>query len=350
MSDPSVAAAAGPDRAAGRRRVVTFVLVVVVAAAVVVARPDPLAWAARTIEGRDPTVTALSGPARLGDPVNVLVVGSDAREDLRGIEGRFGELTGARADVVVVVRIGRGSVQALSVPRDLRVRTPERGVEPLATVLDTGGRASLVRVVRETLGVPIHHYVEVGFAGVVDIVDAAGGIEWSAPERIRDTRSGLEMDAGDQVLDGATVLAYLRSRSMEVRRDGAWHPLPDDDLARTQRHQELVADVLDQVQQQPDAIVERLDVVRDHVEVDPSLTAWTLLRLGRDLRPLERQDVSWLVLPVTGPDASSLVSPFPPTHVGARYWVELDELAAPPVLAELGGLAQTVEEDADDQQ
>ena len=151
-----------------------------------------------------------------------LVVGTDSRENLPDdLEGKFGDFAGARADVIMLMQVASDEVQLLSIPRDLRVEIPGHGVNKVNAAYAFGGPELLVETMSRETGIRINHYLEVDFGGFAGIVDALGGIELDFPAPARDLKSGLEVEeAGTQVVDGATALAYARSRSYEVAGRG----------------------------------------------------------------------------------------------------------------------------------
>ena len=70
----------------------------------------------------------------------------------------------------------------LSIPRDTFVPNARAGDE--AFKIDAAlyeGPTQLVSAVEEDFGIPIQHYVEVGFDGFVNIVNAVGGIKMDFP-------------------------------------------------------------------------------------------------------------------------------------------------------------------------
>ena len=77
--------------------------------------------------------------------------------------------------VLYVPTEGRPAI--ISVPRDSYVEIPGIGANKInaAYAEALGGPATLVRTSEQASGVWIDHYVEIGFAGFVDIVDAVGG-------------------------------------------------------------------------------------------------------------------------------------------------------------------------------
>jgi polyisoprenyl-teichoic acid--peptidoglycan teichoic acid transferase len=156
-----------------------------------------------------------------GAPMHVLVVGSDSRAAVTNEPDEFGTpqmVTGQRSDTIMVVRVDPDEDRAavLSVPRDLWVPIASGGVNRINTAFEKGPDV-LVRTVSDALGIPIHHYVEIDFAGFRDIVSAVGGVGVFFPTPARDLVTGLQVDRGGCVeLDGGRALAYVRSRNYEA--------------------------------------------------------------------------------------------------------------------------------------
>ena len=69
--------------------------------------------------------------------------------------------------------------------------------------------------------------------GVAGLVDAVGGIEVCPKENMKDKLAGLNIKKGCQEVDGATALAYARSR----------HASATGDIDRVRRQREVVAAV-----------------------------------------------------------------------------------------------------------
>lgn len=176
-----------------------------------------------------------------------LVVGSDSRENLpEDLEGSFGDFGGERADVIILMQVAGDSLQLLSIPRDLRVEIPGQGVNKVNAAFAFGGPELLVDTVARETGIAINHYLEVDFGGFAGIVDALGGIELDFPYPARDAKSGLSVEeAGSQTVDGATALAYARSRMYEELRDGSWVAGSGGDIARTGRQREVLLEIMD---------------------------------------------------------------------------------------------------------
>ena len=77
-----------------------------------------------------------------------------------------------------------------------------------------GGPKLLVETVETNTDLRIDNYIEIGFTGFVDIVDAVGGITVCPETAINDPKAGhLKMKKGCQEVDGHTALDYSRSRA-----------------------------------------------------------------------------------------------------------------------------------------
>jgi LCP family protein required for cell wall assembly len=231
-----------------------------------------------------------------------LVVGTDSRENLpEDLEGKFGDFEGARADVIMLMQVVGDEVQLLSIPRDLRVEIPGHGVNKVNAAYAFGGPDLLVDTVSRETGIAINHYLEVDFGGFAGIVDALGGIELDFPAPARDLKSGLQVDeAGTQVVDGATALAYARSRSYEELRDGEWQSAGGGDIERTGRQREVLLKILDRASS-PGGMIRSplvLQQVTSNLKGDSSATPLRLLRTAWAFRSADTTKA--MTLPVVG--------------------------------------------------
>ncbi len=269
-----------PPRRRTFRRVVITLLVL---ANLIVFGGLGLAWYVGDRMDRVPVDGLTAGAG----PVNYLIVGSDSRENLPDdLEGSFGDFGGARADVIMIAHAAGGELQLLSLPRDLKVEIPGSGINKINAAYAFGGPALLVETVTAATGLPIAHYLEVDFAGFAEIVDALGGIELDFPYAARDKKSGLSVEAGTTRVNGATALAYARSRSYQERRDGDWVSVDADDIGRTHRQQEVIGAILDKARSVRGVIglPGTALAVGSHLTVEEGFSPIDLLRAGWDFR------------------------------------------------------------------
>ena len=101
----------------------------------------------------------------------------------------------------------------LSIPRDSYVTIPGHGENKINAAFAFGGPKLLVKTVEQNTGVRIDNYVEIGFAGFVDVVDAVGGITVCPETAINDPKAGnLKLKKGCQEVDG-TPRSATRARA-----------------------------------------------------------------------------------------------------------------------------------------
>ena len=99
-----------------------------------------------------------------------------------------------------------GTVHLVSIPRDTMI-TLNGNTEKINAAFAYGGAASAVNAVSKLAGVPITHFVEVGFEGVIDVVDYVGGVWVNVPEPF--SGGGYYFDAGEQLVCGAVQFFHL---------------------------------------------------------------------------------------------------------------------------------------------
>ena len=230
-----------------------------------------------------------------------LVVGSDSREGLDNLE-HFGAFGGERGDVIMLVRLdpATGGAGILSLPRDLWVDIPGHGPDRINAAYSLGGPALMVETVHRNLGVEVNHYVEIGFTGFIELIDEVGGIEIAFPYPARDLSSGLDVEAGSQLLDGESALAYARSRKYQELKNGSWVSVGANDIGRTKRQQEVVGAILAKLKS-PGSIAEAGQItalLAQHITIDASLASSSVAGLAWDFRGLLTGGIKGSTLPV----------------------------------------------------
>ena len=166
-----------------------------------------------------------------------LLVGSDSRDGLSKEEQKrlgTGSVGGQRTDTMMLLYVPPSGKPALiSIPRDSYVAIPGHGKNKINAAFAFGGAKLLTQTVEQATGLRVDHYLEIGFGGFVDIIDAVDGIEMCVPRDIKDKNSHLNVKKGCQTMDGVTALAYVRMRYAD----------PEGDLGRVKRQREMVAAV-----------------------------------------------------------------------------------------------------------
>jgi len=234
-----------------------------------------------------------------GGELMFLVVGSDSRARLDDLNN-FGQAGGARGDVVMLVRVdSSGSAQMLSIPRDLRVEIPGHGTNKINAAYAFGGPSLMVETIKTNLNVSVNHYVEIDFVGFQAIIDEVGGIEVSFPYPARDAKSGLDVPAGDQILNGEQALAFARSRRYEEQQNGSWVSVEANDIGRTQRQQTVMKALVSRLKS-PSSIAEAGDVasaMSRNMTIDASLADASPASLLWDFRGVITGSIEGATLP-----------------------------------------------------
>jgi LCP family protein required for cell wall assembly len=230
-----------------------------------------------------------SDSAASSEGTNWLIVGSDSRAELTE-EQRAEYATGAPeselTDTIMLLHTGSGPTTLVSIPRDSIVDIPGHGRHKINSAYGRGGGADgggpelLVRTVEGATGLHIDHYIEIGFLGLVSVVDAVGGVEMCVPEAIRDPKAALDIEAGCQTLDEATALGYVRTRATA-----------SSDFGRVERQRAFISALLDKAMSpatllNPFRMVPLATGLSGSVAVDEGTHVWHLAQLGLAMRGL----------------------------------------------------------------
>jgi LCP family protein required for cell wall assembly len=250
---------------------------------------------ARSVFNRIETIPLADVLTADGDGTNYLIVGSDSRsvEDIvdAGLNpGAFEEGGGQRSDTMLLLRFVDGEAKMMSIPRDLFVPIAETDGSSKINAAYNGGPRRLVLTIQQSLGLPIHHYMEVDFVSFAKLVDALGGITIDFPNPAFDTSSGLDVrQAGPNELDGAQALAFVRSRHYVDVVNGVQQPDPTADLGRVQRQQQFLTAVFGKLgeSKNPFTLAKAASSTTDGLRIDDTLGLTDAIRFAWRLRALD---------------------------------------------------------------
>lgn len=237
----------------------------------------------------------------IDDVLNVLVVGSDRREGLSEEEQQelgTGEIGGDRTDTIMLMRLDPSTeeVAMLSFPRDLLVsrcdgsRGKINAAYHIGERSDVGGPSCLVQTITEMSGLPVHHFVEVDFAGFLELVDIVDGVTVYLEEAIDDPLAKLDLEAGCHQLSGVEALGFVRHRAS------------DSDYGRIARQQRFIKELV----REASSVGSLLNVPRlfqmvetgaSAVTTDESLTLDKMRRIAFTLRDLDNEHLAARTVP-----------------------------------------------------
>lgn len=170
----------------------------------------------------------------------ILVLGSDQRSDDNAEPGSTTEGP-SRADTIMLMRVGGGQNQRLSIARDTRVDIPGRGRQPINAALAIGGPTLAVRTVEDYLGIDVNHVMLASFDDFPPLIDAMGGLTYEGACVVGRVNGGyanggvtVRVPAGEPTqLNGEQALALARTRRNECRPN-------ETDLSRARRQQKII--------------------------------------------------------------------------------------------------------------
>ncbi|MFE9373878.1 LCP family protein [Streptomyces sp. NPDC006711] len=249
----------------------------------------------------------LTPAASATSDLNILIVGSDSRAGKNAARAGGGDATG-RSDTTLLLHVygGRKKAALVSIPRDTIVDRPActtaSGTELAAregvmfnSVYETGGAPCAVAAVEALSGgLRVNHYVEVGFNGFAELMDALGGTDITLAKPIDDQQSGLHLPAGKHHLNGQQALDLVRTR----------HGVGNgSDLGRIQLQHQFLTALIGRISggrllSDPAGLFEVADAATKSLTTDSSLAhVGDLASLAYSMRGLTARDVQMVTLP-----------------------------------------------------
>lgn len=255
----------------------------------------------------------IQNDARKGEPINILIIGTDERLG-DGNKGYGDNDSEGHADTTVLLHVSadRDHATALSIPRDLMTDIPD-----CETIQDDGttkiipgaqqvrfnesygqnGRdpGCTWRTVESLTGVEINHFMMADFQAVKDLSTAVGGVEVCLAKDIDDPKSHLKLDAGTHRVEGEEALAFVRTRS------SVGH---GSDLSRIELQQQFLASMARSVKASgdltnPKKLWDLADTATRALTVDTGIgSIGSLQDLALDLAAVNVKDISFVTLPV----------------------------------------------------
>ncbi len=293
-------------------------------------------WASSKITHVGALTSYADRPAQ-GAGTDWLLAGSDSRDTLTPEQvkqyhtGSSASISGSRTDTIMILHYGATGPDLISIPRDSYVAIPaytdSKGAQHSAShgkinsAYDLGGPQLLVQTVEENFGIRIDHYLEIGFLGIVNMVNTAGGVHVCLKQPIHDRYSGANLAAGCQTLNGTEALAYVRSR----------YSLPNSDISRMSDQQAFIRALVDAsvrpgVYLNPFTFYPFLGAVLNSVAADDGTGLYALLNMAWHCRPLASGGGTVGTMPIA--DESYFVS-------GIGDAVRIDKTKAAEVVAAL---------------
>lgn len=218
----------------------------------------------KKMENQDNVVDDNTPAKKLTEPFTLLLLGVDSEKDGLNANQAF------NGDTLMMITFNPNTLNAtmFSIPRDTYVPIACRnGAENKINSSAASGTKCVIDTIEDLTDIDIDYYVKVNFKGVVDLVDAIGGIDVDVPvdfcEQNSDRLFGdkeICLKKGYQHLDGEEALAFSRHRKT----------LPRGDFQRVE-HQQMVVEAMAAKAKSiktVDEFYEILDAVSKNIDTD----------------------------------------------------------------------------------
>lgn len=250
-----------------------------------------------------------------GDPVNVLLLGSDSRISA-GDPSQWQKGAGL-TDAIMVAQVSgdRQHAYLMSIPRDSWVDVPGHGMRKINAAFGLGGPALAVATVEQLTGIRLDHVAVADFESFATMTDELGGVEITLPEGM-DTLlyekdedgqfKEITLPPGEHLLSGDEALAYARQRA----------GVPGGDFGRVQRQQNWIRAIMQAAYREnlltdPVGLTRFLETVGRTIAVDEGFTIEEMRALALSMGDIRPPDVAYLTVPHNGtavsPDGQSIV-------------------------------------------
>ena len=147
-----------------------------------------------------------------------------------------------RGDVNILLTVNPNTAQVnlQVIPRDTFVYIPSRGGSSKLSYSGWwGGVQSSIDSIEDKFGVGINYYAKINFNGLVDLVDALGGV--TVNSHYTYTAGEYSFVKGENFVYGEKALMFVRARKM----------LPENELSRGQHQMELIKGIFRKFAENP---------------------------------------------------------------------------------------------------
>ncbi|HEL2216699.1 TPA: LCP family protein [Streptococcus suis] len=214
-------------------------------------------------------------PIDATEPLTILLMGVDMDQATRG-----GDWEGGRSDSMILVTVNPKTKETnmMSLTRDIMVEIAEANGESSGTVeklnhsYSYGQAPMAIATIEKMMDITIDRYIEINMDGLVELVDAVGGIEVNNtlgfPISISEHEPAYTsiVQPGQQLVNGDQALVYAR-----MRYDDS-----EGDIGRQRRQREVITAIikkllqLDGLTQYKKILTAISNNMRTNIEISPA--------------------------------------------------------------------------------
>lgn len=187
--------------------------------------------------------------------INIAFFGSDSRD--------LSNMNSGRADTIMIISVNptKKSIKLISIPRDTYVNVPGYGKTKINHSYAYGQEQLAIKTINSNFGLNITEYVTINFEGLINVINAVGGVDINISKEERDVLNDYLAESysimgkeyvpmteyGDVHLNGEQALAHCRDRYV------------GSDFTRAERQREVLTEVMGKISQK--SFGEMLDLV-----------------------------------------------------------------------------------------
>ncbi|MGQ7361456.1 LCP family protein [Streptococcus suis] len=214
-------------------------------------------------------------PIDATEPLTILLMGVDMDQATRG-----GDWEGGRSDSMILVTVNPKTKETnmMSLTRDIMVEIAEANGESSGTVeklnhsYSYGQAPMAIATIEKMMDINIDRYIEMNMDGLIELVDAVGGIEVNNtlgfPISISEHEPAYTsiVQPGKQLVNGDQALVYARMRYDD----------PEGDIGRQRRQREVITAIikkllqLDGLTQYKKILTAISNNMRTNIEISPA--------------------------------------------------------------------------------
>ena len=203
--------------------------------------------------------------------INIAFFGSDSRD--------LANMNSGRADTIMVISVNpiKKSIKMISIPRDTYVSVPGHGKTKINHSYAYGQEQLAIKTINSNFGLNITEYVTINFEGLINVINAVGGVDINISKEERDVLNEYLKDSykimgkeyvpmteyGDVHLNGEQALAHCRDRYV------------GSDFTRAERQREVLTKVMEKVSQKSlGEIMDLADIFLKQVRTNINVTEY----------------------------------------------------------------------------
>ncbi|HEX6922495.1 MAG TPA: LCP family protein [Bacillales bacterium] len=200
------------------------------------------------------------------DPISILLMGVDQRKNDVG-----------RSDTLIVLTLNPAdkTMQMVSIPRDTRTLIVGKGYkDKINHAYAFGGVEMSINTVEHFLNLDLDYYIKMDMQGLVELVDAIGGITLYNDDSWHDPgyyKKGYFYHEGTLHLNGPQAIGYVRMRY-----------LPGGDFTRNEHQREVIEAVVDKAASFSSITryQDILNAISDHIQTNISFEEMKYIALN----------------------------------------------------------------------